>query len=681
MAGKISKELALLVTGKDVSATKTLRGVNQELNKLGSIAAKGGANVARNIEQSIVIGGGAAVGALGYAIKTAGDFEASLNTINTIARATPQGLAAIGTGIRKLARDTGGDLGDLTNGYYDLLSAGVSVKDAQGVLSAAVILGGGALATTSESVDLLTTALNSYGLDAGKATYVSDLFAKAVELGKVRASEIAASLADVAPIAHTAGISLEEIAASYGALTQQGVPAAEVTTQMSRAILELQKPSSTVLALQTKLGKSYADLARQKGLHVALVTLRKDADAAGVPIAELFGRVEGYKYLLSTTGTQQKIYDDSLKAMGDAAGTAAGQFGERQKGLNTQMARLKANVDDAAITIGTQLLPIINELAKSGVDWLGGHQAEIAQFSKDLAVNIRDAVTWGKSLDWASIGNALKAGAGFAGALVNAFASAPPWVQQFLVAGFVANKFTGGAVGSIIGELGKGLIKGVLGLNAGVGNINAGVVMGGAGGVAAGGGKGGLLKAAAAGLGTGLAIEAVLGVQQEISAQTTAQAQGVHGTLRASLEASPPLTDLQTKLAAIDTGIAQIQSNPLLVLVQGEALNELVAMRAEVVAAIGRGPVDLSPEARQAAADQRQAIDRVWDATERNRLAIVSAVGSAASFQAQQAAAAMRDILIPAPIVNVNVDVTARAVSQQTTQFARVGNSKLLAIT
>jgi len=67
-------------------------------------------------------------------------------------------------------------------------------------------------------------------------------------------------------------------------------------------------------------------------------------------------------------------------------------------------------------------------------------------------------------------------------------------------------------VGGIVSELGKGLIRGVLGMNAGVVNINAGVVNGGGGGVPGAGGKpggpgilpragGALLGLGAAGLG------------------------------------------------------------------------------------------------------------------------------------------------------------------------------------
>ena len=51
--------------------------------------------------------------------------------------------------------------------------------------------------------------------------------------------------------------------------------------------------------------------------------------------------------------------------------------------------------------------------------------------------------------------------------------SLPPWVQTAVITGWGLNKLTGGALGGIVAELGKGLIKGVLGIKAGAVNITA----------------------------------------------------------------------------------------------------------------------------------------------------------------------------------------------------------------
>jgi hypothetical protein len=84
---------------------------------------------------------------------------------------------------------------------------------------------------------------------------------------------------------------------------------------------------------------------------------------------------------------------------------------------------------------------------------------------------------------------------------------------------------TGGALSSIVGTLGSGLIKGVLGMNAGVVNINAAVVNGGGGaaggvvnaveGAAAGGGVAATVATAAS---IAVAITAIVGAAALIAA-------------------------------------------------------------------------------------------------------------------------------------------------------------------
>lgn len=448
-------ELAILVTGKDVSATRVLRGVTREADrfqtKLAGIGSKAGRNFARNLERTIVAGGAAGAGAIGYSVKVAGDFEAQLRTINTIARETPEGLDAIGDSIRKIARDTGTPLDELTAGYYDLLSAGIEAADAQNVLAASNRLAIGGLASTAETVDLLTTAINTYGGDASQAGAYADYFAKAVERGKVKASEIAGSFATVGPLAAASNIEITEVAAAYARLTAAGVPAGEAASQMRSAIVALTRTTAPLEKLQKQTGRNYLSIAGKKGLVFALEQMRIDAKKAGVPLIDLLGRVEGLNFTLLTTGANFDAYNADLASMGEAGGTAAEQAAERMQGFNFQADRLKANLKDAAITIGTELLPVFADLAEEGTDWITDHQPEIKQFAQDLARSIREAVTYAKELDWDGIAGALQAGAGGAKAILDAFMAMPPDMKGLLVGGFVANKVTGGAVTDLAG--------------------------------------------------------------------------------------------------------------------------------------------------------------------------------------------------------------------------------------
>src|SRR5205823_7432764 len=99
---------------------------------------------------------------------------------------------------------------------------------------------------------------------------------------------------------------------------------------------------------------------------------------------------------------------------------------------------------------------------------------------------------------------------------------------------------------------------------------------------AAGGGAGG-------GIGTlgklGLLAEGVTGAiavfqtQQDQSRRSSDQAAALQAQTNAYLKTNPTADQLRTSLAGVEQGIADLQSNPLNVLVQGDALDRLKAMQ------------------------------------------------------------------------------------------------------
>jgi TP901 family phage tail tape measure protein len=487
--------------------TKGLSAADKSLGKFESRAFRAGQQIGTGIKNLARIGtvGAAAIG--GIAIKSldiAGDFEEQLNTINTIARETPKGLKEIGDSIRAIARQTGTPLEDLTQGYYDLLSAGIQAADAQKVLAAANTLAIGGLATTAESVDLLTTAINSYGFKASGATAIADIFAKTIERGKVTAAELSASFATIGQTADAAGIGIYEVAAGFARLTSAGVPAGEAATQIRSAIIALTRRTGDLKKLEKQTGRNYLSLAGKKGLVVALEQLRKDADKAGVPLIDLLGRVEGVNFALATTGPNFDAYNADLREMGDASGTAAAQMAERQKGLNFQIARLKSLAKDAGITIGSELLPRITPLFERFNKLLTDNQPAIADLGKRLAglftdANIQEGVDAIKGAfqlakDAApAIADAAKITGSALKIAVDLFKSLPPEIQKLAIAGLAINKITGGLVTNIAGGLISSVLKQLV---SGVVNVNGTnvIVNGATGGVGGAGGKAGILS-------------------------------------------------------------------------------------------------------------------------------------------------------------------------------------------
>lgn len=471
-------------------AARALKGFDRATSNTQQSLSKFG----RNLERGIVLGAAAAAGGFVAVAKAAGDFEAQMNTIATIV--DRKDIGKIGEALRKTARDTGISLDDLTSAYYDLASAGIQGSLATATLNDAVTLGIGGLATTAETVNLLSTAINTYHLDAAGAAKATDQFALAIADGVVHADQIAATFSNVASVAKAYGVGIDQIATSFAFLTKQGVDAAEVTTEMQRAIVSLINPTKDLETAQKKLKINFTEEIRKKGLVPALQELRLYSDKTGIPLIALLGRIEAVKYTLQTTGPEFKGYNAELLKMGKASGVAAAQMAERQQGLNNQIAILKAGIHDAAITIGSELLPKLTPLIKKLNDFLGAASTQkgISDFGAKLADNFTKLADAIQKVDWTPFIDGLKLSGDIAKTVISAFRSLPEDLQKLVVAGFALNKVTGGLGTSIVKDLGGALLGNFAGRGSSPANPMWVAQVGGLGG-AAGAAEGGLLGA------------------------------------------------------------------------------------------------------------------------------------------------------------------------------------------
>lgn len=695
---------ARLIASLELNADKFARGVkvanaavdslSRKTGKIGGIASRGVERLGRNLERLGLIAGGAAVAGVIKATQAAGDFEASLNTINTVAQVLPPQLADIGDGIRKIARDTGTSVDDLAAAYYDLVSAGIQTADAQNVLTAANTLAIGGLSTTAEAVDLLTTAINSYGGDATQAATFANQFAQAIAAGKVTAAELAASFATIGPIAANFGTGVDEISAALGVMTAKGTPAAEAFTQMRAAIKLLEKPTKDLKKLQNELGVDFLKIAKKKGLVFAYNEMAKAAKKAGIPMTALTGRIEAAQFAAQVTGDEYAKYTEELERVrdsSDGAGVAQEQAAQRMQGFNFAMAKLKTNVHDAAITIGTELLPEFATLASEATSWLQDHQGEVKAFAKGLASGIRDAVKWIRTLDFDKIGAGLSAAAGFAKTLIQAFTSMPAEVQATIIALAGLNKLSGGAVSGIVSELSKGLIKGVLGMTAGVVNIKAGVVNG-AGGVTptpTGPGRlGSVVRTGAAVTGGVIVAEAAHEAGKVLATQLAGGNEDLYNKLTKSYENSALLAfgpfeglrklpgqidQLITVVAggqpARDTGQAAIieeQRRTKQAFDTGQA--GIIEEQRRTKTATTAGLDEMRTEAVTARRQAADGFGRTTSAVDRSRAGIVSATAQGAGTVASAVRASR-----PIVTTTVTVNVTAAKVTASKTIQARYG--------
>ena len=204
-----------------------------------------------------VAGGVAVAGAAvaGVAIKGVSEFIKFEDQMNEVFTLLPDISGQAMDEMRGQVLDVAGEMGrlpeEIVPALYQSLSAGVPKDNVFEFLDIAHQAALGGVTELETAVDGISSVMNAYGSDVVSATDASDLMFTAVRLGKTTFGELSASLSNVTPIASAMGVNFADVTAALAAMTAQGTPTAQATTQM-RALLQEQKLQ---IHLQKFLGK------------------------------------------------------------------------------------------------------------------------------------------------------------------------------------------------------------------------------------------------------------------------------------------------------------------------------------------------------------------------------------------------------------------------------------------
>lgn len=315
----------------------------------------------------------AAVGGIAVAAgKTTAEFEAQMSNVKTLLTGTADEIdakaAKYGEIVKQVARDTGLQTGNLTDGLYQVVSAYGDVDDAAEIMAIAAKSAAAGNAQTADAVGLLSAVTKGYGDISAEANQkAADLAFTTVRLGQTSFPELAASMGKVIPLASTMKVSQEELFGAMATLTGVTGSTAEVSTQLKATIQGLLQPSNNMTAALKKLGYENGQAAIESlGLQGTLEALKESVNGDELAFAGLFSSVEAKTAVLALAGAQAEDFTNKTAEMYQAAGAAQKAFETQTNNLKGTLAKLKQSVNTATISLGERLLPVAQSLA----DWL-----------------------------------------------------------------------------------------------------------------------------------------------------------------------------------------------------------------------------------------------------------------------------------------------------------------------
>lgn len=247
--------------------------------------------------------------------------ETALAKLATIADTGKLPLKDIQAQIIDLSNKTGESVADLSESVYSAISGGVDTADAVAVVEKATQLAAGGFTSTATAIDVLTTAINAYGLSTDDAAKLSDYLLITQNLGKTTVDELAGSMGKVIPLASAYGVQMDNLSSAYAIMTANGIATTESTTYLKSMLKELGDSGSTVSeVLQQQTGKTFAELnAEGMSLGDVLSILGNSVDGDTGKFNELWSSSEAGIGALSILGSGTERYTEVLDTMRDSA--------------------------------------------------------------------------------------------------------------------------------------------------------------------------------------------------------------------------------------------------------------------------------------------------------------------------------------------------------------------------
>lgn len=316
----------------------------------------------------------------GASAKMAMDFEDAMAKVNTIADTTEVPLAELEKSILALSNQTGISSTEIADNVYDAISAGQKTGDAVNFVSNSTKLAKAGFADAGSALDVLTTIMNAYGLEAGEVNRVSDVLIQTQNLGKTTVGELSSTMGKIIPTAKANGVALEQVAAGYAIMTANGVATAESTTYMNSMLNELGKSGTKVSdTLKEKTGKSFQELMQGgASLSDVLQVVSDSAKEQGLAFGDLWGSAEAGKAGLVLLGDSASVFNGTLEQMKNSTGSTQTAFDKLQTNSNTikiALNQLKNTAIEFGSAVMSVLAPVLTALAdkiQAFTTWFSG---------------------------------------------------------------------------------------------------------------------------------------------------------------------------------------------------------------------------------------------------------------------------------------------------------------------
>ena len=333
-------------------------------------------------------------------IKTFAEFNYAMSEVWTLTDQSKKGMEGLSKSVRDFAVSHAVPATDAARALYQTISAGFgqSLDAAAGteVMSKSLMFAKATMTTASKSVDLMTTVLNAYTLEASDAAYVSDVLFKTIKLGKTTGPELALSFGRVASMAAAASVPLEDLSAAVVALTRAGLKTDEAMTALRQVINKIVNPTEGAIKAVHRLGLelfSEETLTKRGGLLSILEEISEVTEFTSKDLQALSDLIPNIRAVTGIAAMSRQLEDlpDFLREFAEAEGAAVEAANKVMGTFKFHLDQVASAWDNLKISVGEYLAgnPAVIGVLKATTEALMGMAKTLTNMARDPEHQLR----------------------------------------------------------------------------------------------------------------------------------------------------------------------------------------------------------------------------------------------------------------------------------------------------
>jgi TP901 family phage tail tape measure protein len=346
-------------------ANKSVKSVNERLEATGRSMKQFGRNMSMYVTAPLALAGGSA-------LNLYKDFESSMTKVNSLVGVSREVVQKWSQEILDIAPTLGKAPAELADAMFFVTSAGIRGAEAMEVLEMSAKASAAGLGETKIVADLVTSAMNAYGVSNLSAAQATDVLVATVREGKAQADALASSMGMVLPIASYMGVTFDQVGGAIAAMTRTGTNAQTASVQLRQILNSLIKPTQQAEDALVGMKTSSAELRktiREDGLLAALMKVRELTNKYGEQtMSKVFPNIRALSGVLDIMGKNLGDNVKIFKSVEAAQGSLNKAFRETQETLefkwNQAIVSGKVALTELGKSLKTSVVPLLARLSE-----------------------------------------------------------------------------------------------------------------------------------------------------------------------------------------------------------------------------------------------------------------------------------------------------------------------------